>query len=75
MELGRINSTYGDIDNYNQYVKPRLEQRRANQQVGNQIIGLQDRVRTLNRQTQSLRGVIIPQYYMNHANYYPGFQK
>ncbi len=75
MELGRINSSFGDIDNYNQYVKPRLEQRRANRQVGQQIIGLQNSVRTLNRQTQSLRGVIIPQYYMNRGNYYPGFRK
>jgi hypothetical protein len=73
MQLGRTDSWYGDIDNYNQYVKPGLEQLNANQQVRSQIRGLQNSVRTLGRQTQSLRGIVIPQYYMNYGGYYPGF--
>jgi hypothetical protein len=73
MDLGRLSSTYGDIDNYNQYVRPRLEQLEANRQLGSEIIGLQNSVRNLGRQTRSVRGVVIPQYYMNYGAYYPGF--
>lgn len=71
MELGRISSYSGDIDNYSQYVRPRLEQLNANQQMGSQIRGLQNSMRTLGRQTQSLQGIVIPQYYMNYGSYYP----
>ena len=73
MELGRVSSYSGDIDNYNQYVKPALDQLNVNRQVGTQIHGLQNSVRTMGRQTQSLRGIVIPQYYMNYGSYYPGF--
>ena len=71
MELGRADSWFGDIDNYNQYVKPELEQLHTNRQIGTQIRGLQGGVQTLGRQTQSLRGIVIPQYYMNYGSYYP----
>lgn len=75
MELNRIDYGYNVIDPYNQYVKPRLEQERERQQVGRQIQGLQHSVRNLGRQTQSLQGFVIPQYYMNHGSYYPGFNR
>jgi hypothetical protein len=73
MELNRTDYGYNVIDPYNQYVRPQLERMSANQQLGREIRGLQHSVQTLGRQTQSLRGVIIPQYYMNYGNYYPGF--
>ncbi len=75
MQLGSRISRYGDIDNYNTFVRPALEQREASRQIGRQIQGLQHSVRNLSRETRSLRGVVIPQYYMNHGNYYPGFQR
>ena len=75
MELNRPYSSYGNIDPYNQYVKPQLDRIRDSQNRDRQIMGLQHSVRSLGRQTQSLRGVIIPQYYMNYGNYYPGFQR
>jgi len=73
MELDRLSSAYSVIDPYSQYVKPRLDRIQESRDRDRQIMGLQHSVRTLGRQTQSLRGVIIPQYYMNYGNYYPGF--
>jgi hypothetical protein len=75
MNLFRIEDNIHVIDNYNQFVKPKLQQQRANQLLKRQIRGLQGTVRNLHRQTQSLQGVTIPQYYMNHHQYYPGFGK
>jgi hypothetical protein len=75
MDLGRIDFGYNVIDPYNQYVKPQLDRQREAQQMGRELRGLQNSVRNLGRQTQSLRGVVIPQYYMNHSQYYPGFGK
>jgi hypothetical protein len=75
MELGRISSYAGDIDNYSQFVKPQLERQRASQQVGSQIRQLQTNVRALNTETQSLRGVRIPQYFMDYGGYYPALSR
>jgi hypothetical protein len=75
MELGRITSYYDDVDNYNQYVRPRLEQMETGQRLDRQIRGLQNTMQTLSRQTQNLRGVTIPQYYMNYGSYYPAFNR
>jgi hypothetical protein len=81
MQLGQVTSYYDDVDSYNQLVRPRLEQIQADQQIDRQVIGLQNSVQTLNRQTQTPRGVAIPQYFMNHSQYfmrhgayYPGLQ-
>ena len=73
MQLTRIDYGYNVIDPYNQYVKPQLDRIQESRARGRQIMGLQHSVRSLGRQTQSLRGVIIPQYYMNYGSYYPGF--
>jgi len=73
MQLGRTDGWANSIDNYSVYVKPALDQLSTNRQVGTQIHGLQSNVRTIGRQTQSLRGVVIPQYYMNYGSYYPAF--
>lgn len=75
MELDRRNDSNGTIDNYNQYVLPRLEQANANRQMGSEIRGLQHSVQNLGRATTSVRGIAIPQYYMNYETYYPGFQR
>jgi hypothetical protein len=75
MELTRRSSQYNDIDNYNQYVRPRLEQLQESRQMAGQLQGLQTTVRNLNRQTRSVGGIVIPQYYMNYGGYYPGFAR
>ena len=75
MELDRRTDSYGTIDNYNQYVRPRLEQANANRQMGSEIRGLQHSVQNLGRATTSVRGIAIPQYDMNYEAYYPGFQR
>jgi hypothetical protein len=75
MQLGQVINSYGDIDPYNSIVRPELEQIQAAHQVGTQIRGLQRSVQVLGRQTQSLRGIVIPQYYMNDGNYYPALSR
>jgi hypothetical protein len=75
MQLDRVDSLYDVVDPYSNYVQPQLEQIKENQLRARQIGGLQRSVQTLGRQTQSLRGVIIPQYYMNRSQYYPGFRQ
>jgi hypothetical protein len=75
MQLGQWTGPYGDIDTYNTLVRPELERVNSAQQMGTQIRGLQRSVQTLGRQTQSLRGIVIPQYYMNYGNYYPAFAR
>lgn len=78
MELFRRDSL-SSVDNYNAYVKPRLQQRSTVQQFNGQIRGLQNNSRrqgralqNLGREAQVLQGVSTPQYYMNTGNYYPG---
>jgi hypothetical protein len=79
MNLFRSGNGNGTIDNYTTLVRPELEQRRANQQFGSDIYGLENaarvqglNIRQLNRETQTLQGVNATQYFMNYGDYYPG---
>jgi hypothetical protein len=79
MNLFRSGNGNGTIDNYTTLVRPELEQRRANQQFGSDIHGLENatrvqglNIRQLNRDTQTLQGVNATQYFMNYGDYYPG---
>ena len=58
--VGRYTGGSSVIDNYNQYVRPRLEQAQANRQVDSEIRGLQHTVRNLGRATTSVQGLAIP---------------
>ena len=78
MDLFRVNRSDG-IDNYTQYVKPRLDAERSYQKTKRAIRGLQSTtrrqgsaIRNLGRQSQALQGNSVPQYYQNYGNYYPG---
>ena len=70
----------GGVDNYTTLVRPELEQRFLNRQLGNDIRGLQNYSRTqgqtlqqLNRDARTLQGIATPQYYQNYGNYYQGY--
>ncbi len=72
--------TTGGVDNYTTLVRPELEQRFLNRQLGNDIRGLQNSTRTqgmnlqqLNKDSRTLQGVGTPQYYQNYGNYYQGY--
>jgi len=78
MDLFRYGQPDG-VDNYNTFVKPRLDQRRQNIMVGGQIQSLQNRTRTqsnalrsLGDQTRALQGRGTPHYFMNRGGYYGG---
>lgn len=78
MDMNRRDGSAG-VDNYNQFVQPKLQQQARNQQLNRQIRGLQSNARrqgaalkNIGRQTQQLQGLSAPQYYMNTGNYYPG---
>lgn len=78
--LYRTNNYYGTTDNYNELVRPVLEQQQANRRFGTDVSGLQSRariqgtdIRNLGRQTQRLQGTGSREYYMNLGGYYPGF--
>lgn len=77
MNLFRTGNANGAIDNYSTLVRPELEQRRANQEFGSDIHGLENsnrvqglNIRQLNRETQGLQGVNATQYFMNYGDYY-----
>jgi hypothetical protein len=77
MNLFRNGNSNGTIDNYSTLVRPQLEQRRANQQFGADINGLEAnsrvqglRIQQLNRDTNNLQGVKAQQYFMNYGDYY-----
>jgi hypothetical protein len=80
MNLFRTGTNNGTIDNYTTLVRPAFQQMSANQQINNDIFGLQRSERIhqaalqqLNPQTRSLQSVGTPQYYMNsYGGYYPG---
>ncbi len=68
----------GGVDNYSTLVRPELEQRRANQQFGADIHGLQGStqvqgmaIRRIGQEQQNLQGVGAQQYFMNYGDYYP----
>lgn len=78
MNLFRRDDSIG-IDNYNSFVRPRLERQKAAKQVNRQIRGLQSNSRrqgkalnSLGRQTRAMQGQAAPQYYQNYGGYYPG---
>jgi hypothetical protein len=82
MNLFRTGNAGGTIDNYSTLVRPELDQRRLNSQMGNDINNLEStynvqsmNIRQLGRQTQSLNGVNANQYYMNYGDYYSGFHQ
>jgi len=82
MNLFRREDTFGEVDPYNQWVKPRVEQGLFNQQVGGQVYGLQGAnrlqgmdIRTLGRATQNLQRSGTRPRFMNYGGYYPGLQR
>lgn len=65
---------------YYNFVRPFTEQRYVNQQVGDDIHGLESLNRSesaalqqIHQQQQIMQGTAGPQYYMNTQQYYPGF--
>jgi hypothetical protein len=76
MDLFQNNA--GALDNYNQFVRPRIQQNRANQAFGGQIGGLQRAARRQGaaiHQLNRIQGTIAPQYFMNYQDYFSGFGK
>jgi hypothetical protein len=76
MDLFRTDNSLGTVDNYNQYVRPKLQQQARNRQLNRQVRGLQSttqRQGSALRQSQQLQGLSAPQYYQNYGGYYPGF--
>ena len=78
MQLYRSNNSYGTIDNWNELVRPALEQQQQNRQLSSDVRGLQGAtrsqgldLRTLGRATQGLQGSANRQYYMNYGGYFP----
>jgi len=70
----------GGVDNYTSLVRPELEQRYLNRQVGNDIRSLQNysryqglNLQQLNKDARTLQGIATPQYYQNYGNYYQGY--
>ena len=73
----------GGADNYYSFVRPRLDQRRANQVLGGEIRGLQSNQRLQSHAVQKLgkatdraqTGTMAPEYYQNFGSFYPGFNR
>jgi len=79
LNLFRSDNSLGLIDNYNTLVRPLIEQRRANRNLGGQIHRLQSASRAqssainnLNRTSNVMQGVSSPQYYQNYHDFFPG---
>ena len=74
MNLFRNDTSMGTIDNYSTYVRPQIDQRNLNQQVGRDLRGLQRNTRVQNsateRNSRNLQGVTTPQF-MNYGNFFP----
>jgi len=77
MNLFRHDTSGGTIDNYNTFVRPEIEQRRLNQQVGRDLRGLERNTRVqstalqqMERESRNLQGVTTPQF-MNYGNFFP----
>ena len=67
----------GTLDNYTSFVRPELDQRRLNQQVGRDLRGLERNTRVqstalqqMERESRNLQGVTTPQF-MNYGNFFP----
>jgi hypothetical protein len=79
MQLYQRQSASG-LDNYNQFVRPLLEQQRVNQAINSEIRGVQSGVRLQNYAIQRLGKAAVspqlqrtnaPEYFMNHQRYFP----
>ena len=82
MNLFRDSSRYGEVDNYNTLVKPRLEQQRNNQQTQWDLNSLRSQsnmqgmqLRDLNRRTDARQGATGRSSYKNYLDYYPGLKR
>jgi hypothetical protein len=81
MNLFRTGNALGTIDNYTTLVRPELDQRYLNRQLGQDVQGMQQRARMQQLQMQQLnqqqnrapQGIGTPQFYMNYGNFYPGY--
>jgi len=81
MELYRRDT--GGLDPYNTFVRPQLEQRRANQIIGGEIRGLQSNQRLQSTVIQRLgknndrvqTGTMAPEYFQNYGSFYPSFSR
>jgi hypothetical protein len=78
LNLYRSGTNNGTIDNYSTLVRPELDQRRMNQQFGNDIRGLENRAQVqgfrlyqLNRDSQNLQGIKYQHFFMNYGDFYP----
>lgn len=73
----------GGLDPYNTFVRPQLEQRRANQIIGGEIRGLQSNQRLQSTVMQRLgksnervqTGTMAPEFFQNYGTFYPGFSR
>ncbi|MEE9602046.1 MAG: hypothetical protein V3V75_01985, partial [Thermoguttaceae bacterium] len=70
------------VDNYNTFVKPRMNQQNQNAMAGGQIRSLQNRtqnqggaIQRIGSQTQALQGRSNHNYFMNRGGYYPGSRR
>jgi hypothetical protein len=83
MNLYRRDTSGGTIDNYNAFVRPMVEQGRANQTFGGEIRGLQSNVRLQNSAVQRLgkfnqranTGTMAPEYFQNNGAFFPSFSR
>ena len=78
MDLFRTDNNLGTIDNYNQYVRPKLQQQARARQLSRQVRGLQSATKrqgTALQQSRQLQGLSAPRYYQNYGGYYPGFNR
>jgi hypothetical protein len=75
MNLFRDDTNFGRVDNYNTLVRPAVEQRNANLQVGGAIRGLERSSQSQGSAINRLGGrapAAPPQRFMNYQNYFGG---
>lgn len=73
----------GGTDNYYSFVRPQLDQRRANQVIGGEIRGLQSNQQLQSHAVQRLgktnpaaqTGTMAPEYFQNYGAFYPRFSR
>jgi hypothetical protein len=75
MNLFRSQSRFDNVDNYNTYVRPRLEQDFLNQAFTTQIQSLHGAPQAGAARGGSQIGLGAPAYFMNHGAYYPGMSR
>jgi len=75
MNLFRDDTNFGRVDNYNTLVRPMVEQRNANLQVGGAIRGLERKTQTQGSAIRQLGGrapAAPTQRFMNYQGYFGG---